>query len=589
MSVSTSPLANQSGEPTSWPEYLASYESLVQHFRAQLEGLSTSQKGQRFARLVQRLLPQTDIGANYLLPEISATFSNDEGVDLVADAKIGPGVLYTQAKLWLDRVDDFDSVLSKFEAYLTKYHTDTGTSQYRLTFDDQSVSFSIVTLSKLKNVIQKYTAKQFSSRPFYDQLCSKGRLHIVDGSDIFALLRGAYLKLGELPRTLTVPLAGEPLHKDNVYMGIISSQTLKALYSEFGDALFFENVRDFLDPTKTRERTGRTTPNLEIIRTVTTEPHALLSRNNGIVFRAEMIEFEKPDVLRLIRGSIVNGCQTTMCVVLHSTEECFVPVKLVQTDNAWDVAKAANYQNSVNDIDLELARHLRPQVVKRAANISGVKIDDGKESAFQIIDSIYEQRVAYQETRLIYIGLFSRQPNNLYASNYTEINGDLISRFYQEDRYGNDLFETLFGLQGACQEALADAQQTFGNTQYSGMFDRYYKDDSPTYRCFVGILALCGAVKTNVAEHNTNPEQEFSRMKNFIADAARLLRDDRPRFRVYYRLALKIWMSLMIDAGGDEQEIRQLMNLQSRKADFSLMFKKLCLEADVAESLTRKD
>jgi hypothetical protein len=110
-----------------------------------------------------------------------------------------------------------------------------------------------------------------------------------------------------------------------------------------------------------------------------------------------------------------------MCVVLHAHEECFVLAKFVQTSNAWDVAKAANYQNSVNDIDLELARHLRPQVVKRAANISGVKIDDGKNSAFQIIDAIYDQRVAYQETRLLYIGLFSRLPNNLYASNYTEI------------------------------------------------------------------------------------------------------------------------------------------------------------------------
>ncbi len=277
-----------------------------------------------------------------------------------------------------------------------------------------------------------------------------------------------------------------------------------------------------------------------------------------------------------------------MCVVLHSVEECFVPVKIVQTDNAWDVAKAANYQNSVNDIDLELARHLRPQVVKRAANISGVKIDDGKDSAFQIIDSIYEQRVAYQETRLIYIGLFSRQPNNLYASNYTEINGDLISRFYNEDRYGNDLFETLFALQGACQVGLKDAQQTFIDTEYSGMFERYYKDESPTYRCFVGILALCGAIKMNVADRDPNAEQEFIRVKGFIQKAAQLLRDDKPRFVLYYRLALKIWMSLMIDAGVDETEIRQLMSLQSRKADFSLMFKKLCMEADLAESITRK-
>ncbi len=79
MSASIPHEENTSSEAVSWPEYLTSYESLVQHFRAQLEGLSTSEKGKRFARLVQRLLPQTDIGANYGLPEMSPTFSNDCG------------------------------------------------------------------------------------------------------------------------------------------------------------------------------------------------------------------------------------------------------------------------------------------------------------------------------------------------------------------------------------------------------------------------------------------------------------------------------------------------------------------------------
>jgi hypothetical protein len=499
-------------------------------------------------------------------------------------------VLYIQAKLWLDRADDLDSVISKFEAYLTKYHNSSHSDpQYNLGFDDRSVSFLVVTLSKLEKIAKKYSAKQFSSRAFYDQLISGGRFHQIDGSEIYTLLRGAYLKLAELPRVLDVPLAGPPLHQDNVYIGIVSSKTLKSLYEQLGDALFFENVREFIDPTKARERTGRTTPNLEIIRTVTTEPHALLSRNNGIVFRAETIAPTGPNALKLTHGSIVNGCQTTMCIVLHSVEECFVPVKLVQTSNAWDVAKAANYQNSVDNIDLELARHLRPQIVKRAANVAGVRLDDGKESAFQIVDAIYDQRVAYQETRLIYIGLFSRQPNNIYASNYTEINGDLVSRFYEGDRYGGEVFETLFALQNACQEALRDAQQTFSNSEYMGMFERYYKDDSPAYRCFVGILALCGAIKVNVADRRSNSDEEFARMQQFISEANRLLRDDQPRFRLFYRLALKTWMTLMMDAGSDETEIRQLMNLQSRKADFTLMFKKLCLEADVAASLIRRD
>jgi hypothetical protein len=88
---------------------------------------------------------------------------------------------------------------------------------------------------------------------------------------------------------MTVELTDKPLHRENVYLGIISSQQLKKLYEEFGDALFFENVRDFIDPGKSKVQVGRTTPNLEIIRTVQHEPAALLSRNNGIVFRAEKI------------------------------------------------------------------------------------------------------------------------------------------------------------------------------------------------------------------------------------------------------------------------------------------------------------
>jgi hypothetical protein len=559
---------------------------MVQHFRAQLEGLTTTEKGRRFARFSQRIVPQTEFGAAFPLPEIGPNESHDEGVDLTAYNNDRTGVLYGQAKLYIDRVEALDTILSKFEAFQSKYHTEKGDDQFTLAFSDPSVTFFIVTLSDISSIVQRYEKKQFSSRSFYDRLKQSQRLEIIHGPEVLKILRGAYLKMGELPKTLRVRLTGEPLHKDNVYIGMVSSTELKARYAEFGDALFFENVRDFMDPSKARERTGRTTPNLEIIRTVTDEPGSLLSRNNGIVFRAETIALEG-STLVLTNGSIVNGCQTTMCVVLHAREECFVPAKFVQTDNAWDVAKAANYQNAVNDIDLELARHLRPQVVKRAANISGVMIDDGKESAFQIIDAIYDQRVAYQETRLLYIGLFSRLPNNLYASNYTEINGDLILRFYEDDKYGDNLFEMLFSLQRACQRGLNDARETFKSTDYATMFDRYYRDDSPTYRCFVGILALCGALKVNVADRRPNAADEYTRMKKLAEDASRLLQKEEARFLRFYRLALKIWMGHMMDAGGDESEIRQLMSLQSRKAEFSLMYKKLCLEEDVAAKLSR--
>ncbi len=545
-----------------WPDYLSSYEGMVQHFRAQLEGLPTTEKGRRFARLSQRVVPQTEFGAAFPLPEIGPNESHDEGIDLTARNDDGTAVLYGQAKLWIDRVEALDAILSKFEAFQSQHYAEKGTGQIVLAFDDPSVTFFIVTLSDISSIVRKYEKKQFSSRAFYDRLKQSKRLEIVHGLQVLKILRGAYLKMGELPKTLRVHLTSEPLHKDNVYIGIVSSFELKKLYAEFGDALFFENVRDFIDPAKTRERAGRTSPNLEIIKTVSEEPGSLLSRNNGIVFRAEAVELDGTSTLVLTNGSIVNGCQSTMCVVLHAREECFVPAKFVQTDNAWDVAKAANYQNSVNDIDLELARHLRPQVVKRAANISGVKVDDAKESAFQIIDAIYDQRVAYQETRLLYIGLFSRLPNNLYASNYTEVSSDLITRFYEYDKYGDNLFEMLFALQRACQKGLHDSRETFTNTEYAGIFDRYYRDDSPAYRCFVGILALCGALKVNIAERRLDAAEEYARMKKLVEDATELLQKDEARFLRFYRLASKLWMGQMMDAGGDEAEIRQLMSLQ---------------------------
>jgi hypothetical protein len=584
----SAPESTRSPNSVAWPEYLADYEGMVQHFRAQLEGLQNTEKGRRFARLSQRIVPQTEFGAAFPLPEISLKESHDEGVDLTAYKGDRTAVLYGQAKLWIDRVEVFDAVLSKFEAFQSKYHTDNESGQFTLAFNDPSVTFFIVTLSDVATIVQKYEKKQFSSRIFYDRLKQASRLRIIDGPQVLKILRGAYLKMGELPQTLRVHLTSGPLHKENVYIGIVSSVELKSLYSEFGDALFFENVRDFLDPSKARERTGRTSPNLEIIKTVSEEPGSLLSRNNGIVFRAEAVTPEGQNTLILTNGSIVNGCQSTMCVVMHAHEECFVLAKFVETSNAWDVAKAANYQNSVNDIDLELARHLRPQVVKRAANISGVKIDDGKDSAFQIIDAIYDQRVAYQETRLLYIGLFSRLPNNLYASNYTEISSNLISRFYDDDKYGDCLFEMLFALQRACQKGLHDSKETFSNSEYAGMFDRYYREDSPTYRCFVGILALCGALKVNIADRKPDPADEYARMRTLVEDASQLLQKDEARFLRFYRLASKLWMGQMMDAGGDESEIRQLMSLQSRKADFNLMYKKLCLESDLATKLNRE-
>jgi len=279
-----------------------------------------------------------------------------------------------------------------------------------------------------------------------------------------------------------------------------------------------------------------------------------------------------------------------MCLVEYAEEVSCVPVKVVETSDSWDIAKAANLQNSVADIDLDLARNLRPQLAKRAAVISGVRVDDGEKSAFQIIDEIYDTRVAYDETLLLYIGLFSRTPNNVFAANYTELLHDLIDRFYEEDPYGTMTFETLFALQAVSQEGLREAEAAFRHREYAGMFRRFYKEDKPTYRSFVCILALCGVVDVNIADRETDRIAEHGRMKEFLAKTHAILENRKERFLQYYKLAVKIWMYEMLpSARDDDMEIRRVIGSRSRGANFTNLFRKLCMEADMDSWLKEEE
>ena len=93
------PSGNASDINNHYPEYLQSYEALEQYVRGQLDGLSTTEKGLRFARTVQRLVPQTEVGLEFNLPALEDKISNDEGIDLTAKSKDGRSKLFIQSKL----------------------------------------------------------------------------------------------------------------------------------------------------------------------------------------------------------------------------------------------------------------------------------------------------------------------------------------------------------------------------------------------------------------------------------------------------------------------------------------------------------
>src|SRR5262249_38993227 len=149
------------------------------------------------------------------------------------------------------------------------------------------------------------------------------------------------------------------------------------------------------------------TVNEAITQTIQEAPEKFVQRNNGIVIRADRVECQDSKDLQAFNASIINGCQTTMCLVLERdrAKSCLVPVKIVSTGDAWDVASSANFQNTVSKIDLDLARYLRPQLAKQHAVRIGVGIDDERDrSIVELLGEFYDRRVRYEELRRLFIG-----------------------------------------------------------------------------------------------------------------------------------------------------------------------------------------
>lgn len=568
-----------------FPDFLNSYNSFAQHIRGELDGLNSTEKGQRFAQFVKELFPETEMSKEFDSPIENERQSHDEGIDLIAQGKDGQSVLYIQSKLHIDRVDTLDSILSKFQAYYQMNHGNQE-SNPQLTFlnDERLPHFLIATYSVLDGIISNYEGRSLSSRFFYDQLKQEGHLHFIDGNKLFSLMRAIYSKTFDLPTNLVLNLEGKPINRDNVYLGIMSSETLKSLYDEFGDALFFENVRDFLGLSEAEEEQSVTTPNDEILKTIQDAPEKMLERNNGIVLRADRVELgETENQLKLGKGSVVNGCQTTMCVVNYDgLNVCYVPVKIVQNEDSWDMAKSANYQNEIAYIDLEIARSMRPQLVTMGAAMSGIHLEwinrEPEKSVFRTMNVFHRRKVTYEAVRLLYIGLFSDTPNRVYSSNRVEkLVPNLVRRLHENDPYGEEVLKTLFKLAEVSEESLNQFKDTFAHEEYMDIFTRLYKEQIPTYRSYLSILALCGTLNIDVSKRQEDGLQEYERMRQFLSDAFDLLDGNKEQFMEYHQMAVNVWMEAMIPLNQNEETIKRGLTSRAEGASFTALFTRLRL------------
>lgn len=595
------------------PEFLQSYEDLNSYIRDTFDTLDNTSKGRSFAQFVSKIIPISTLGDQYTEFEMGKD-SKDGGVDLTSISTDKTTVLYGQSKLTISKAEEIDTIVSKFKNYYEQIHKNKVTQIGMVEIlTDQSegaaykkgkktsrrgkgkgslivenevvpeeVQFIIVTLSKIKNrILPEYEKSRFSSREYYQELTASGKLIILDGPEVLPLAQSAYRKLHFIPTDVDVSFMSQFIKHDNVYIGVLRASELKKMYRVFGDALFIENVRLFLGYSSGKN--DRENVNDSIRYTAEYEPQEMLARNNGLTFRASKVTFNDRDslTLHLEQASIVNGCQTTRCIVDASRDDACVLVKIVEMNDSWSIAKSANFQTKVDTIALEVARYMRPSALQAAAGRAGIAVEDKNETLFDVFDSIYQERVRYDEAFFLFLGIFSRSPNNVINKNYTELRSDLLEGFQKSDPQGEAMFELLFSLNKAAIEGRKVAENRYQGEAYRNIFQRFWKEGKPDYRSLITILAACGCVRRNIYEGNIT----ITQLEVFIDNLRDELANEEGKFVRYYCYAYEAIMSFLriTNAGKTDKDIHRTMYDDLKVSDFNTLYDQICIVADGRE------
>ena len=544
------------------PMFLKSVDGLQAHIHEHFSQLASTEKGNRFAEFAAKLIETLPDLEQFGPIRLSEKKSHDGGVDGSSEAS-EDGLLHMQSKLSIATREEFDSILSKFQAF--EHVAAQGPRQRSLSLEkappSPPPSFAIVTSVRLKGILDRYKAVHMASRPFYDRLVTAGRLHVLDGEKVFTAVRAAYSRAFGAPNVLELTSPGGWIQSGNVRLGFLRASDLVKLFDRFGDGLFYENVRDWLGPMSGKKAPDQLTVNQEIAQTISKAPERFLERNNGITFKAWRV-IPKDGAIELQEASVVNGCQTTMALVkaASSVDACLVQVKVVESDDAWDVAKAANYQNPVAKINLELAPYIRPQLVRQAAAEAGVRIDDaGADNAVSLLNSLYDDRLQYEELRFLYIGLLSISPNNIIDQIYTSLRDDLLTGFAQTESDRGLMMDCMFQLTLQTRKVVSEAKGIFGSEDAFGPFMRIFEQEKPQYRMFLSIVAICALIGVDVSERLV-PGKELDRMRSFLQNARTVLQSEPGKFRTAYLKAVSALATGAREGPEDDAKVRQRLS-----------------------------
>ena len=141
------------------------------------------------------------------------------------------------------------------------------------------------------------------------------------------------------------------------YLSVLSGEALVSIYEQFGQKLFEQNVRTFLQ--------FRGNVNKGIRNTINDSPEKFFAYNNGITATASDVEIDDTgNIIKISNFQIVNGGQTTSAIYAANKNakldisNVSVQMKLsvvkdtsLQGDFVSRVSRYANTQNKVNESD----------------------------------------------------------------------------------------------------------------------------------------------------------------------------------------------------------------------------------------------
>jgi hypothetical protein len=596
--------------PADLPPFLKSTDGFAAHLSDLFHDEDNEVKGSAFAEFAMRLAPLCDFWKGFPEPQRSVKKTHDKGVDFFAEHDELLERFCGQSKYRIREVGEFDAIISKFESYEKQQAQETVARggqfalpgvelvRQRAAAKGNKIStstapatlrlrFVLVTSTDLQNIIARYRSSGMSSKAYFERLETEQRIQIVDGRRLLDELQDLYRRNYILAPSVEIDLAAGYLHMDPVYVSMISGRTLAALYSAHGSSLFFENIREFLGIPANGEDKGENV-NQDIMQTLTTEPHMMLGRNNGITIKADSVKPISDSKLALHNCSIVNGCQTTMCIINvgERAHDAKILVKIVEGGDSWDIAKAANNQNRVTRIDLELARFLRPQLIRKMATDMGFGVPPSEESrtVSNVLETIHRNRVSYEAIRMLYLGIFSRSPANMWASNYSEVRVDVLERFSAENK-DEFLLRALFQLLSRLPSAVERVRIRHSGEVYADLLKRFF-DDKKQYQCLLGILAACGCVNDSLVKKSPEAQEEYQRLSTFIERLDVILQSAADVFDDVFSHAFVVVADRLLDSGSNSEEstLQQLQQRMYRETQalssskqFERMFEKLRL------------